>query len=113
MAFINQSVAVGNATAGSDLLLNSVYRRSDRPRMIRNAVIAGSASVGDTEVQLMIGTVQVARLTNSIAGTNQKISGLDMFPLGSIVPADQEIRAVVTDAPATNPIRLMMNIDDI
>ena len=113
MALIHQRVAVADATAGTDLLLNSVYRRSDRPRVIRDAIIAGSASVGDTEVQVMIGTVQVARLPNTIAGSNQKISGLDFLRLGTVVPANTEIRLVVTDAPETNAIDVLLNVDDI
>jgi len=113
MALIHQKVAVANASVGTDLLINSVYRRDDKPRVIRNAIIAGSAAVADTEVQLMIGTVQVARIPNTIAGTNQKISGLDFIGIGAIVPANTEIRLVVTDAPATNPIDVLMNIDDI
>lgn len=113
MALIHQKVSVANAGVGTDLLLNSVYRRSDRPRMIRNVIIAGSAAVGDTEVQLMIGTVQVARIPNTISGTNQKISGLDFLNIGAVVPANTEVRVIVTDAPATNPIDLLMNIDDM
>ena len=113
MSLIHQRVPVAQATNGTDLLLNSVYRRADRPRLIRNAIIAGSAAVGDTEVQIMVGTVQVARLPNTIAGSNQKISGLDPHPIGAVVPANVEIRVVVTDAPVTNAIDLLMNLDDI
>jgi len=113
MTLLHERVAVADATVGTDLLLNSVWRKSNRPRVIRDAVIAGSASVGDTEVQLLIGAVIVASYPNTIAGSNQKISGLDFLRIGALVPAEEEIRLKVTDAPATNAIDVFLNIDDV
>ena len=113
MPLIHERVAVANAKVGTDLLLNSVYRKSNNRRVIRDALIAGSAAVGDTQAQLLIGAVVVADIPNTIAGANQKISGLDPLRIGAIVSADEEIRLRVTDAPETNAIDVFLTVDDI
>lgn len=113
MAFVYEKLAAKDAVSQRDMMLNSVFRQSPRNRMIRDALVAGSASSGDAEVTLYIGEKLVARLPNGVSGASPDIKGLDFFPIGAMVPAGAEIRAIITDAAATNPLAIVMNIDDV
>jgi len=113
MAFVSEKLSATEAVAQRDMMLNSVFRQSPRDRVIRDAYLVGSAASGDAEVTLYIGEKLVARLPNGASGASPDIKGLDFYPIGAGVPRGAEIRAIITDAAATNPLTLLMNIDDV
>jgi len=110
-SIIYQSVAAATAVVGHDLLLSEVHRTSQRPRALRKIEYLGSAAVGDTSIDLFIGAQFIARLPNVATGLAFK--NLDMFEVNALVPAGVEMRALVVDAPATNPVAVMLIMEDL
>lgn len=103
------SVAAATAIVGYDLLRDSIYKRSGLPRILRGAALTGSAAGGDTLVALYIDVVKVALLYNVTTGFPTKDH---FFPLGDLpVPPGSDVSAIVEDAPATNPINLLLDIE--
>jgi len=94
---------------GYNLLTNSPHRQSSRSRRLRSIALAGSAAAGDTEVQVLINTTEVARKFNTATGfpTRDHLASINRA-----VPANAEVSVTVVDAPATNPINLLLEFDD-
>ena len=109
MAVAEISVAAATAVLGYDLMANSSFRSSTLPRRIRAIGLAGSAAAGDTRVSVRAGQMEIADIYNSATGfpTRDHLKRVDV-----VVPANTELHAVVTDAPATNPINLMVEFDE-
>lgn len=105
MPIASVSIAAAVAVINYDLLQGSVHRQSGRRRRLVGAGVAGSAVVNDALVNLYVGSQLVAQLYNSSLGAVTK--DVDMFPLNELVPAGTEVRALVADAPVTNPINLV------
>lgn len=110
MTLIAQSTAASDAPLQTDLLVNSVHRLQGYDRVITGAILGGSTAVGDTKVALFVSDVQVAELLN--IANDSPLTGYTMFPVDAFVPAGAELRAIVTDAPATNAINLYIEIDE-
>lgn len=100
------SVPAASATVGTDLFEGEVFARRPYPRSLLGVAIAGSAAAADTEVEIMVDTVSVAVLKNSATGY-PRLSD-DLVPLRAAVPAGAQLRAIVRDAPATNPINVVL-----
>lgn len=109
MSSVEVSVAAATAVLGYNLLQNSPHRQSTRPRRLRAIALAGSAAAGDSEVQILINTTEVARKFNSATGfpTRDHLVAVNVR-----VPAGSEVAAIVVDAPATNPLNLLLEFDD-
>jgi hypothetical protein len=107
MAIEYVSIAAASATVDSDLLSDAVFQSATRGRQLVAAALTGSAAAGDTEVRLAVGSVQVGKLFNSGTGfpDNQQL-----FNVGAGVPSNTSLHAYVVDAPATNPINLVLDI---
>ena len=99
------SVAAATAVVGFDLLRENTQRVAGYQRMIKRVALKGSAAALDTEIQLMVGQTEVARLFNSGTGAPNRD---DLFEVGIRVPANAPVYAKVVDAPATNPINLAL-----
>jgi len=108
MALAEISVAAAVAVVGYNLLQNSPHRQSRRPRRLRSIALCGSAAAGDTEIQVLIGTTEVARKFNTTTGFP---TGDHFVRVGRSVPPGEEVHAIVTDAPATNPINLIVDFE--
>lgn len=103
------SVAAATAVLGYDLLTNSIYKRSGSNRILRGAALTGSAAAGDSKIDLYIDVVKIADIYNVTTGFPTKDH---FFPLGDLpVPAGSDISAIVTDAPGTNPLNLLLDIE--
>jgi len=113
MASYEESVAAATATVGYDLLTALPYvRQSGSDRILRKAALAGSAAAGDTRVDLTVGGVPVGRLFNVSTGFPN--SDRDMRSMGdALIPAGEALSAIVADAPATNPINLLIEIEEL
>jgi len=101
------SIAAATAVLGYDLCQNTTWKTSGVPRSIHAAGLAGSAAALDTKVDLFVGDVKVGEFYNSSTGAVSRDT--DMFRIGTRVPAGMPITARITDAPATNPINLVMD----
>jgi len=109
MALTTVSVLAATAILGVDLLRNRPdVQSAGRPRVIRSLALTGSAAVGDTQVDIKVGDRVIATLYNSSLGF--ATADADQFKTQYRVNAGSPISAVVTDAPATNPINLQIDV---
>jgi len=104
------SVAAATAIVGADLMDGEVHARAPQDRTLAGVGLCGSAAIGDTEIELYIDEVRVGNFFNSkLAFPNND----ELLPLEALfVPAGAQIRAVVRDAATTNPINLMLALED-
>ena len=113
MATYEVSVPAATAVVGFDLLTDLPYVRvSGGNRILRRAAVAGSAAAGDSRVDLSVGGVPVGRLFN--VGTGFPNSDRDMRSMGdAFIPAGEALAALVGDAPATNPLNLLVEVEEL
>jgi len=102
------SIAAATAVVNYDLLQNNLFNQDSSPRRIVAAGLAGSAAAEDSEVRLLVGDREVGQLFNT--NTGFPTQNADMMPLNEPIPPGSQIRAIVVDAPATNPINLTLDI---
>jgi len=109
MSTVETSIAAATAVVGFNLLSNSPHRQSSRARRLRSIGLAGSAAAGDTEVSVLVNATEVARKFNTATGfpTRDHLSSVMRQ-----IPANAEVAVIVIDAPATNPINLLLEFDD-
>lgn len=109
MALSIISVAAGTAVLGYDLLTNRPdIQNSAGPRILRAIGLTGSAAAGDTVVDFKVGNRTVATLYNTATGfpTNDA----SKFPTAYNVPPGSPVSCIVTDAPVTNAINLLIDV---
>lgn len=100
------SVAAATAVLDFDLMRDNVFKQSTHPRVLKGAALAGSAAAGDAKVVISKGSVKIAELYNTATGFPTTDH---LFGIGEYIGANDEISAVVTDAPATNPLNLVLD----
>jgi len=103
-------VAAATAIVGYNLFTNEVWARSPVDRILTGTGLAGSAVIGDTEVELFIDEVRVGQFFNNrlLLPTQDEIQDLeDLF-----VPAGAELRSIVRDAPTTSIIYHTVTLED-
>ncbi|HIB69268.1 MAG TPA: hypothetical protein EYO33_30340 [Phycisphaerales bacterium] len=76
-------------------------------RVIKSIGVAGSAAALDTIVEVYVGNQSIGRFFNSATGAVQVDSG--MFPMNAPVGPGAKVVARVTDAPASNPINIVVD----
>jgi len=108
------SVAAATAVVGYDLLASGTGPRFARmagiDRVITGVGLCGSAAAGDTEVHVYVEDVFAGNFYNTTTG----FPTVDHVCKTKIaVPANAQIRAVVNDAPATNPANLLILWDEL
>ena len=113
MATFETSVPAATAVVGADLLADLPYVRvTGGNRILRRAALAGSAAAGDSRVGISVGGVPVGRLHN--VGTGFPNSDRDMRSMGdAFIPAGEALAALVEDAPATNPLNLLVEVEEL
>ena len=108
------SVAAASATVGIDLLTFGTGPRFARmagvDRIITGVGCCGSAAALDTEIHLFVEDVFAGNFYNITTGapTTDHI-----LPTKIAVPAGAQIRCVVNDAAATNPINITLKWDEL
>lgn len=100
------SIAAASAPVGTDLLAGERFKEQPNPRVLEGVALKGSAAGGDTVVDLLIEETRIATLFNTNTGFPNED---DIIGMNVQVPANAEITAIVTDAPATNPINLRLD----
>jgi len=109
MALSILSVAAATAVVGYDLLTNRPDIANSAARRVLRAIgLTGSAAAGDTVVDIKVGNRTVATLYNTATGfpTNDA----SKFPTSYNVPPGSPVSVIVTDAPATNAINLLIDV---
>lgn len=110
MAQFEVTIAAATAVLGYDMFRDEPWTVSSVPRVIRGLAVTGSAAAGDSGVDLLVGTTRIARKYNTTTG----FPTMDhMQPLEAVVPAGEKIAGPVFDAPATNPLNVMIIVEDL
>lgn len=104
------AVPAATAIVGYDLFSDEVWARSPVDRILTGTGLAGSAVIGDSEVELFIDEVRVGSFFNNrlLLPTQDEIQDLeDLF-----IPAGAQLRSIVRDAPATSIIYHTVVVED-
>ena len=103
MGSLRQSVAAATAVVGYDLLQDARQQVVSYDRALWGLMLTGSATAGDTVIELYVEDVLVGTYSNT--STGEGTVDADLQPLDNIyVPGGAKIHAIVKDAPSTNPI---------
>lgn len=99
-------VAQATAVVGYNLLKDKAWRIAPFPRSLLRVGFTGSAAIGDCDAEVRVGGAVIGTINNTKLGmaSNQD----DMLNLLSAIPANLEIEIVVTTAPTTNPVCVML-----
>ena len=109
MALSVVSVPAATGVLGYDLLTNRPdIATSGRNRVLRAIGLTGSAAAGDSSVDFKVGNAIVATLFNSATGFPS--ADASKFPTSYHVPAGAPLSIIVTDAPATNPLNVLVDV---
>jgi len=109
MALTVVSVAAATAVVGYDLLTNRPdIAVASTPRVLRAVGLTGSAAAGDSAVDIKVQARIVSSLFNSALGF--PTADAAKFDTAYAVPAGAPVSVIVTDAPATNPINLLIDV---
>jgi len=109
MALTIISVLAATGVVGYDLLTNRPdVQGSQQNRVLRGIALTGSAAAGDTVVEFKVGNRTVATLYNTATGF--PTADASLFPTSFAVPAGSPLSIIVTDAPATNPLNVLVDI---
>jgi len=103
------SIPAATAVVGYDLLTNRPdISGSSGGRTLRAIGLTGSGAAGDTVVEFKIGNRTVATLYNTATGfpTNDA----SKFPTSYVVPPGSPLSVIVTDAPVTNALNLLIDV---
>lgn len=106
-------VAAATAVVGADLFVGQVWARTPQPRAMDGYALVGSAVLGDSEIDLMIGELRIGNFFNSRAGITSPNFD-DVFTLGGLfIPGGALLRALVRVAATTNPLGSLINLRDV
>lgn len=108
MAVVEVSLAAAVAVLGVNLLADSPHRQAPQIRTLRSIGLAGSAAAGDSQVRVLVDQREIATVFNSATGFPNRD---DLKAVGERIPGGSEVSVIVTDAPATNPLNLMVEFN--
>lgn len=109
MALSVVSVAAATAVLGYDLLTSRPdIAVSGRNRVLRAIGLTGSGAAGDSAVDFKVGNRIVASLFNTATGFPSADAG--KFPTSYAIPAGEPLSVVVTDAPVTSAINVLLDV---
>jgi hypothetical protein len=108
------TVAAASAPAKADLLKDMAWANKQAPKRVVAAGFTGSAAADDTQLDLFYGSEKVAELLNSRTGVAFDTDA-DLIPCPSALfcPAADKISLVVVDPPTTNPIKVVLVIEEL
>lgn len=107
-------VAVADATEEKDLLAGFKWASESKyNRRIVGAALVGSAAVGDTRIGLYYGTQKIGQIVNNNTGLTLDFSSdLRTHSSQLVCPPAEALQAIVEDPPATNPIKLFLDVQE-
>jgi len=106
-------VAAAVAVIGADLFTGEVWARTPRNRIFSGFACVGSAALADTEVDLMLDELRIGNFFNSRTGVTSPNKD-DLMPVGNLyIPAGALLRCLVRDAATTNPVGLLIILQDM
>ena len=102
------SVAHGTAVVGYDMFKDTIWQQAPYPRILSGVGCAGSAAALDAKISVYVGTVKVGEFYNSATGA--VLVNQHMFSMNAEIPPGDLIHAYVDDAPATNPLNVVVEL---
>lgn len=101
--------AAATLTVGVDAARNNRKRVLSRPRSIEGIALIGSAAINDTIVDFYAADHYFGQFLNSRAGVAAPILPDDLQPIAPtmVAPGDQ-LTLIIVDAPATNPLIIVI-----
>jgi len=109
MSLTTLGTAAATAVLGYNLLQNRPdVQSSGRNRTLRGLALTGSAVIGDCSVEVKVEDRVVATVFNSALLTPQM--DRDLMKLSVYVPAGSAVSVIVTDAPATSILYVMLDL---
>lgn len=115
MVLVELTVAVADAAEGIDVLAGQKWASESKfDRQVVGAALTGSAAVDDTRLAIYYGSVKVGQIYNNKTGLVVDIAA-DMKPHHSMLrcQAGETLGVVVEDPPATNPIKLILDVAEV
>lgn len=104
------TVPAATAVAGYDMFRDEPWTVSEVNRIITGWGVTGSAAGGDSAVDLLVGQVRTSRKYNQTTG----FPNMDnLNPVSVMVPAGAKISGPVFDAPATNPLNIVISVEEV
>lgn len=105
------SVAAATAVVGYDLAGGTQWQQQSVDRALTGFALCGSAAAADTKISLYVDTVKIGEFYLITTG----VPTMDhLIPLdNNFVPAGAQIHVYVDDAPATNPVNVLLTWDEI
>ena len=106
----NYTVSIGASVAvvDYDLFTDQVWARSPANRILQGIAVKGSAAAGDSQVELYIDEQRIGDFFNNATGFPNND---DLLPVDNLfIPAGAQLRAIVRDAAATNPLNVMVAV---
>lgn len=108
-------VTAANCTVGDDLIEKTAEqfkpaRNVNRPRRIYRMALTGSTAAADTKVNVEAGNKPMASLYNT--STSILTTKDEILPIGATIPANADFKVVCTDAADTNPVYLLLFMDE-
>lgn len=114
MTIVDLTIAVADATKGTNLLAKSGYHKSSFNRKIRAIGFTGSAAADDAELIIKYGSADMGRVRNRKTGL-VIVHSDDMLihSSGLVCKPEEDLSVEVSVAPTTNPIKLIVDIAEV
>ena len=114
MATWSGSVTAAVAIVGADLFDGETWGRAPRNRVITEFAMVGSTNPADTKIDLKVEETGIGSFFNTQGGANLVPQKDDIRVLNRyFVPANAQIRAIVTNAAATNAVNFLLSVEDV
>jgi len=115
MVLVEITVPVADAIEGRDLLAGMKWASESKfKRQIVGAALTGSNAADDCRLGLYYGSLKIGQIYNSKTGLVVDVSA-DMKPHHSMMVClpNEALAVQVEDPPATNPIKLILDVAEI
>jgi hypothetical protein len=114
MTILEKEFALADAVENTDLLKGATWiNKKVRKRVVAIGVV-GSAAVDDTRLGIVYGSVKMGEILNNSTGlTLDTDRDLKPCPSSMVANSDEDIGLVVEKAPATNPIKICLIIEEL
>ncbi len=104
------SVAAATAVLGYDLTNGQTWSVQGNDRGLTGFAITGSGAAGDTKCAIYVDQVLIGEFYNTTTGFPTKDH---FYEIDAYVPSGSKISVLITDAPATNPINIVLQWQDV
>jgi len=109
MALTILSIPAATAVVGYDLLTNRPdIANAAGGRVLRALALTGSGAAGDTVIDVKVANRTVATLYNTATGF--PTADASKFATAYAVPGGSPVSVIVTDAPVTNALNLLIDV---